>query len=202
MHPPSCSHRQIASGGQHGLLRSRDQTAALLYARDAQEPSLNQLHNEIRQLHEAAQRGEYDQTAGLIETLTPPARDLLVERGQGAQHVVSLPTPAMLREPERRAEASQTVAMLCRMGGRYVEGRRRPSGKRSRTWKPLAIGPTPRRHSRKRQAERDFVMWIQVAWLDATGRKPSLTAHTFRPGPFAKMVTECLRLVGAPTLTR
>ena len=103
---------RLPQAGNMDCLAAGIRQAALLYARDAQEPSLNQLHNEIRQLHEAAQRGEYDQTAGLIETLTPPARDLLVERGQGAQHVVSLPTPAMLREPERRAEASQTVAML------------------------------------------------------------------------------------------
>ena len=40
-------------------------------------------------------------------------------------------------------------------------------------------------------------MWLRIAWLEATGKEASLTADPRRPGPFARMVQECLKLVGA-----
>jgi hypothetical protein len=40
-------------------------------------------------------------------------------------------------------------------------------------------------------------MHLQLAWLEATGKPPSLAASAARPGPFARMVGKCLELVGA-----
>jgi hypothetical protein len=40
-------------------------------------------------------------------------------------------------------------------------------------------------------------MWLQVAYLDAAGMAPALTASAERQGPFVRLVRERLRLVGA-----
>src|SRR5262249_23934952 len=86
---------------------------------------------------------------------------------------------------------------LCQFGGAYGEGRRRGPAKRSRTWRPLLYAPQLCRNFPKRAAELNFIIWLQIGWLDATGKLPSLAANPDRPGRFARMVRECLQLVGA-----
>jgi hypothetical protein len=61
--------------------------------------------------------------------------------------------------------------------------------------------------SPKRQAERDFIMFLQVDYLNAinaTGRRPPVTARkyeqsdqTLKPSPFVQMVQKCFELLGA-----
>jgi hypothetical protein len=52
----------------------------------------------------------------------------------------------------------------------------------------------------KLEPERDFVMWLQCAYWEATGSEPALTARhaddSRDVGPFARFAHECLRLVG------
>jgi hypothetical protein len=38
---------------------------------------------------------------------------------------------------------------------------------------------------------------VAVAWLEATGERPSLAANPARPGPFARIARKCLEIVGA-----
>ena len=109
----------------------------------------------------------------------------------------TVPLPETLRDRARREEACATVVQLCQYGGHWVQGRKRPSGKRSWSWRPYIRAPEPRRHFPKREAERTFVMWLRTAWLDATGEEAPRTADPCRPGPFARMVRKCLILVGA-----
>ena len=47
-------------------------------------------------------------------------------------------------------------------------------------------------HPARREAQLNFVMWLQVAYVEATGEPPSPTAHPRRPTPFAKMAQVCL----------
>src|SRR5262249_1232409 len=110
---------------------------------------------------------------------------------------IELPSPEMLHDRARREEACATVIKLCQYGGGWIESRKRPSGKRSWTWRPYLRAPEPRRHFPKREAERTLVMWLRTAWLDATGEEPPRTADPRRPGPVARMVKKCLSLVGA-----
>src|SRR5262249_61761708 len=92
------------------------------------------------------------------------------------------------------------VASVCFSAGAQVHGRKRSCGKRSITWRPLLYAPQPRRNFPRRDAERNFVMWLRIAWLDATGAEASRTARhsdaSRDVGPFARLVPECLRLVG------
>ena len=177
--------------------------AARIFARDARIPTGNDLHAEIGELHRAADRQRYDEVFGLLESLSPAARALLQDRA--ARIGIELPPSDGLHDPERREEACQAcqaITRLSQFGGRWAEARRRPSGKQSRpVWRSLLWASEPRRNFRKRNAERDFVMWISVAWQEAVGTPPTRTARhsdaSRDVGPFAKLVSECLQLVGA-----
>ena len=52
------------------------------YALAVRAPSSNDLHREIKALHRAADREQYDELANLLERLSPPASDWLNQRGQ------------------------------------------------------------------------------------------------------------------------
>jgi hypothetical protein len=166
--------------------------AARIYARDVCEPNTNELHSQIKELHHAAQRLEYDRAATLLESLSAKARDML-----NNLPATNLPPTAALRDPVLRKDACETIASLCRIGGGIIEGRMRPSGKRSKSWQWTIYGPTPSRNLPKRQAERDFVVNLQLAWAESVGKKPPQAANINRLGPFALMVQACLRAVGA-----
>jgi hypothetical protein len=169
--------------------------AARVYARDVRIPTSNQLHDEIAGLYRAADRKECEQVAALLEQLSPKARELLSKRATRLS--LELPASEDLRDPTRQQKACEAVLSLSQYGGEYIESRRRPSGKRSRTWRPLLYAPQLRRNFPKRDAELNFIMWLQIGWLEATGKRPSLAANPDRPGPFARTVRECLELVGA-----
>ena len=173
--------------------------AARIYAQEARTPTVNELRAEIAALYAAAERKRCGQVADLLEKLSSKARELLSTRSTRLN--LELPTSDDLRDPPQQQNASEAVLRLCQFGGRYVEGRRRPSGKRSRTWRPYLVAPEPRRHVPKRDAELNFIMWLQFAWLETSGAKPNLAANRALNreirGAFARMTAECLRLIGA-----
>jgi hypothetical protein len=192
--------------------------AARIYATDVREPNDNEVRAEVEKLYLAAERRLYNQVAILLEKLSPRAFCLLKHAGWTRTNFPSpeprdesrrrrpaaiqwtsttVPSPETLRDRARREEACATVVKLCQYGGRWVQSRKRPSGKRSRSWRPYLRTPEPRRHFPKREAERTFVMWLRMAWLEATGEEAPRTVDPRRPGPFARMVRECFILVGA-----
>jgi hypothetical protein len=186
--------------------------AARIYAEDARKSNVNVVHDEIERLHQAAMRvlqlrkpvaDDYEEVAGLAEKLSPEARQRFETRKAtpGFERAkpgwLKFPSPADLRDPARRDEACDVVRQFCSMGGKYIEGRKRPSGKRSTTWAPLLHASERVSHPAKRETERQFVIQLQIGWLEATGELPALTANPGHLGPFARMVRECLRLAGA-----
>jgi hypothetical protein len=171
--------------------------AARIYAKDAREPTANELNKAITELHRAAEHLRYERVASLIESLSSKAQDMLNEWGARWRPPIKLPPPEALRDHGLRETACGTVASLCRIGGKKVEGRLRPSGRRSRTWEWALYAPLPSRNFPKRQSELNFVMHLQLAWLEAVGKEPPRSANANRLGPFGRMVKACLELVGA-----
>jgi hypothetical protein len=169
--------------------------AAGIYAREARIPTVNELNADIAALYGAAKRKRCGQIAALLEKLSPQARKLVSKRATRLS--LELPAPEELRDTTQQQKACAAVLRLCQYGGGYVEGRRRPSGKRSKTWRVLLHAPKRSRNFPKRQAEYDFIMSLQLAWLEATGKPPSLAANAERLSPFARMVRKSLELVGA-----
>jgi len=194
---------KVPPGTNMVLLAEGVREAARIFVRDANLPAGNELHYVIADLHKASDRHRYDEVAALMENLSPQARDMLIDRSAQRTIEIELPPPDSLRDPARRDGACETIARLCRSGGRIVAGRRRPSEKRSLpTLRPLLHAPEPQRNFMKRDAERDFVMWLSIAWQEATGAAPSRTARHRVDGrdvgPFARFARECLHRVGAP----
>jgi hypothetical protein len=176
--------------------------AARIFARDAREPNVNQVHDEIAALWKAANRAkpQWEAIGSALDALSHRTRETLADRGR--LRAVPLPTPESVRNPERREAARAAIARLCSLGGKEIEGRRRPGGKQSRsTWCPVLYAADKQASFPKRKAERDFVMWLQIAWCEAVGEKPAQTARhedaSRRLGPFARIARECLRLIGS-----
>jgi hypothetical protein len=179
--------------------------AASIYAADARAPNANEVHREIAALHKAASLRRYERVADLLTSLSPAARDILTAANAGAGAGITFPGPDELRDAATREDARDAVERLCAFGGGAVASRKRPNGRRSRTWKPVLCAPPASRHFDKRKAERDLVTNLRLAVLEATGRPAARTARVVRKGegatmisgPFARMVADCLRLVGA-----
>ena len=148
--------------------------AARIYAREARIPTDNELNAEIAALYRAAERKRCEQVASLLEKLSLKARELLSKRA--VRLSIELPAPESLRDTAQQ-QSCDMVLKLCQYGGSYVEGRRRPSGKRSHTWRPLLHAPKRSRNFAKRDAELNFIMWLQTAWLEATSEQPSMAAN-------------------------
>ena len=178
-----------------GQFKEGIQCAARIYARDARILDDNAVHHEIESLYRAAEERDCQRLARLIESLSPRAARLLNERAARPSLAISFPAVRDFHNTRRQTAACAKVASLCCVGG-HNQGRNRPTGKKSRTWQPLLHAPKPRRNFSKRDAERNFVIWLRAAWRDAAGDLPSKTADHRKRGPFVRVAHECLRLVG------
>jgi hypothetical protein len=198
--------------------------AAEMFVLESRIPTRNDLHREIAALYQAASRRNFDRAGQLRDMLSPEALAIIrvpdtAELNEASAHVEAkadrrrhrssrvperfvLPAAAELRDPMLRDQACAMIASLCRIGGRQVEGRTRRSGKRSSpTLRPELNAPAPSRNILRREAERNFVKRISIGWCKATGKEPPRTARRAGAerdiGPFARLVRECLRLLGA-----
>jgi hypothetical protein len=138
--------------------------AAHFLAIEAQIPTANQLHREIADLYKAAEARKFEAAADLLAKLSPEARAVLNTnaglavadlnkaepkrvtvldrdgkirtRSAHPPFALTLPSPSDLRDEALREQACDRLTSLCRIGGQRAEGRRRPSGKRSRSRSP------------------------------------------------------------------
>jgi hypothetical protein len=185
---------RLPTGADRRRFANAIREAARIYARDAPEPTVNELRAEIAALYNAADRRQCDRLAIQIEQLSPKARNLLNRRG--TRLGLALPPPKAMNGTEAD-KACIIVAKLASIGGGYIDGRMSPTGKRSRTWRPLLHAPKSQRSPPKREAERQFIINLQLAWLEATGVPPSKAVNRDRPSPFAQMAAQCFKSVGA-----
>lgn len=177
--------------------------AARAYIRDTKALSKNKQHREIEMLHRLAARRAYEPLAAALGNISAQARSelgwrqaLLADRAPGWR----IPAAAELRDPATCERAADGLEALTSEGGRWTDGRKRPSGRRSRTWEPNLYAPSLSRAEPRRDAERTLVMWLQVAAAEAgenVAAEVPLTAHHNEPGPFARMVAKVLQRVHA-----
>jgi hypothetical protein len=182
--------------------------SAQQYALDADRPTPNMMRREIDMLQRAADGRKYEKVARLRAELSGPTRELLERRAanirsrsssQDEQTAWSIQKPEQLHDCASRNDACDMVYSLAVTGGYPVKGRRRPTGKQYAKLQVRLYAPEPSRAEPRREAERTFVMWLRAGYCDATDRMPPNTAHHYRPGPFARMIGECLRLARVPT---
>ena len=186
--PPGADHERFVEG-----LRA----AFRNYVRERRQ-NWNMAAHEIRVLEAAARRRNYAKAMESWANLSDSARYFL----KHFQTVIDIDKiDGMCADPtrrdERRDEMMMAIEHACSFGGRWVEGRRRPNGRRSRSWRPLLVAPTLRANPPRHEAEIVFLGCIQMAWLEATGAPPALSTNPEQPGPFARWLSECLKVAGA-----
>ncbi len=182
--PPDADRERFVEG-----LRA----AFRIYLRDRQT-KWNDPAKEIRALWGAARRQNVKDTTRRLTQLSDAARQVL--------QIIGRPLDTdrlghMLADPERQPDALRAIERDLALGGRIVEGRRRPGGKTSVSWEPPLAAPTKRQRPPRHEAEIQFVCWLQLAWLEAAGVQPALTADPRGPGPFARFVQDNLAAVGS-----
>ena len=80
-----------------------------------------------------------------------------------------------------------------------MEGRKRPSGRRSRaTFQPLLRVPESSRGRPRDLAARELVQQLALAYLEATGRSPPRRVSLRSQGPFFRLVRGCFDLIRIP----
>ena len=152
--------------------------AAKRYVAAMATPSDVTMRAEIEGLYSAADRHRYKETATRIGKLSKQTRAFIKKRGDRPTLSLAIPDPQAFNDPARRDEACGTIARLLHVG---IEDR-----------KVQLYAPKPQSRPPRREAELDFVMRLELAYLEATGMPPPLTANPARPGPFARMVQTCL----------
>lgn len=159
---------------------------ARIYCREVYEQrSDNDLHNEIVAIHDAAENVRLDELRCLIESISSGAKAILDRQLQTAHGSF----PIHIDEA-----AAHTIAASCRIGGRYVKGQRRPSGRRSRTWTTIYFAPELTRNPERRGPERHLLDNLGMTWLLVTGKEPPKYARQGKEGPFARLFQDCLDL--------
>lgn len=170
---------------------------AHIYVKAASEPTANELHDEIKALHDASDKNHFERTGLLIDNLSARARSSLTGRWEHANPGVEFPRGRDLNNIDYRAAVCAKIASLCRMGGKVAEARKRPSGRRSKTWEVFYYAPEKTKHFRKTVAEDQLVMNLALTWCQMTGELPPKVVHQEMLGPFGRLVKRCLRLSGS-----
>jgi hypothetical protein len=115
---------------------------------------------------------------------------------EGHMYGWRIPSRADLRDPTKRGQAADALLALLEVGGERRRGRKRSKGRRSVAWHPYLIGPSPSRAEPRREAERQFVMFLQFD-MARMGVNIPVTTDPRKRGPFANLVSECLVLMKA-----
>jgi hypothetical protein len=190
--------------------------AVMRYIETANEPTFNEVRAEIEALHRAISKHQYENASIAWAALSKAAKKLLADRAAwlhsnkkaicsspGSSWALpapfwTLPTPEQFLSPAHQETACSTVHYLCLISERR-EWRTSQSGGLTSEVRRLFLAPTPSKAEPRRHAERQLLIWLRVAFAEATGQMPPRTARHDRAGPFARMVGECLRLARAPS---
>jgi hypothetical protein len=222
------------SGDELRRFAASIRAAALVYIRDTNTVTDNDIRREIEALYRAADSGDSEKAAKLVRVMSKETRAFL---NKPAIRISSkIPKPSAFLDRARWRAACETVRRLCSQGGHREEGKLVPHlylpkrqfmyeqgvQEQLRPWvkaanrrdikvnmaelqrKAVRNAVNSNLRSPKRQAERDFIMFLQVAYFNATGRMPPVTASKSgsrsrepAPGPLARFVQRCLDLLVA-----
>jgi len=181
--------------------------SARIFLEEENKLSFPQLRAAMERLYRLNTRAEdgNDRTAQAlaraVEAMPADVRQWLLSCPR--PHARNIPTATEILSPPTRQSAVERFRLILSWGGTVVPGRKRPGGRRSRSFiKPRLRLPEPIERGRPPgEAEREFVQWLALDYVEATGRSPPRTAHydiDIR-GPFVRFVHRCFELVGAPT---
>ena len=125
----------------------------------------------LYQLNIRAERGSDLEVRRLIRGIEGTSADVWAWLNLGKLKRYAAPPKEEFMSPQRRQSAIEGLRQFLSMGGSIVEGRKRPGGKRSRSFKPLLRIPANTKLGRQRsQAERPrSVFCVQPVPCNASG---------------------------------
>jgi hypothetical protein len=180
--------------------------AVRIFVREKVRLSPPRLEAEIRHLYQLNRRAEggSDRAASALAcaVVAMPADVRQWLTSCNMPHHRNIPTEAELLSLATRQSAVDRLRLVLTYGGGTVAGRKRAGGQRSRSFKPRLRVPTKVERGRPRgEAKREFLQWLAIAYLEATGQPPPYTANYSRDirGPFSRFVHRCFELIGEPT---
>jgi hypothetical protein len=159
---------------------------------------------DLHRLVDRADRGSEPATARLVGSIDQATRNWL-ERC--ARRPLSFPSSNEILDRRTRKQAIKQLRSMLSYGYEPVKGRKRPSGKRSRSIQPLLRIPQKVHRSnstsRKRRgrgrprdlAARELVQQLALTYAEATGRPPPRRVNLWSQGPFLRLVRRCFDLV-------
>lgn len=156
------------------------------YISEVTQPSPNEQNKEIQKLCKAALWEDFSAVALALEGLSAISKEALISRGRREAVCISLPEVDDLRNPLTQTEASIRIRRLCSFGCEYREGRKRPTGRSSKSWKPFLYAPKIKARPKTREAERTLAMWFCVAYTECTGKCPPKSYYYYEPGPVGR----------------
>jgi hypothetical protein len=110
-----------------------------------------------------------------------------------------IPTAAEIVSPATRMRAIRRLRLVLSYGGMIKDGRKRPTGKRSRSFEPLLRVPKIEPNRPRSEAAREFVRNLAITYSSARGKKPPYKVDFQVRGPFSAYVHRCFELAGAPS---
>jgi hypothetical protein len=159
-------------------------------------PDNNKRRKQIAELEEAGRTKDIQWVSAILDMLYPENRESLGERWARRYPKFPLPTSSSLKT-EQAESICESLASVCRDGGRYVDGHLRKGGRRSREWKTELHAPPADRNIEKVTAEEELVRNLALTWLQITGDPPPDTVHKDLSVPFAKFVQRVFELLSA-----
>jgi hypothetical protein len=104
------------------------------------------------------------------------------------------PSSDEIRDPGTRRQAIRQWRYILSYGQERVEGRKRPSGKRSRpSFRPWLRLPHSGRGRPRDLAARELVQHLALTYTEATGRRPPHCVNSRSQGPFFRLVLRCFK---------
>jgi hypothetical protein len=179
--------------------------AARSFLEEKAKLNLPQLRTAIERLYQLNTRAEKgnDRTARAlaraVDAIPADVRQWLLSCNTPRDR--NIPTATEILAPATRQSAVERFRLILSYGGSIVAGRERSGGRHSRSFKPLLRVPKVGRGHPRGEAEREFIQWLAVAYVEVMERPPPRTAHydVDIRGPFSRFVHRCFELVGAPT---
>ena len=153
-----------------------------------QKRSTHRVRAEIGQLCDAAHSQREKPLADVVDNFSPATLTLLEDR--------RLARPGT--NCSARLTSTEDLLSLASCGGRITKGRFRPSGRQSiSTFNPIIWAPNVRRGRPNELAGRSLLMWLAIAYHEATGKRVPRRANHNSKGPFVRFVETCLRRMRA-----
>jgi hypothetical protein len=150
---------------------------------------------DLERLVDSANRGSEPAAARLADCIGSVDQATRNWLERWAYDPLPFPSSDEIRDRQTRKQAIRRWQNILSYGREIVKGRKRPSGKRSYSIKPLLRVPKSSRGRPIDLAARELVQQLALAYLEATGRSPPRRVSLRIKGPFFRLVDRCFHLI-------